>query len=222
MKKFLCFFLSIFIVLSFSGVAGADLIFSPAPGDLWDLEHQQYYTWGIDTSEITSKITDRSGIKTIELTFHEIYNWPAEESKLFVWLLDETTLGATELPDDGGASYDRNTTIFDEFLDFYDPADPDDGGFHLVTYETPDISDDPDIPYGLSNREDITYIFTESQIDIFYAYLSGSTIGFGFDPDCHYQNNGITLRLVPEPAVNLLLGTGLILLAGLSRKKFSK
>jgi len=65
---------------------------------------------------------------------------------------------------------------------------------------------------------DFTYAFTASQLSTLSAYfLNGNDVAFGFDPDCHYWNNGITFGITtannttptPEPATTTLLGTGL-------------
>jgi len=46
-------------------------------------------------------------------------------------------------------------------------------------------------------------------------FLNGSDIAFGFDPDCHFWNDGIafsfttTPNTVPEPTTMVLLGSGL-------------
>jgi hypothetical protein len=46
------------------------------------------------------------------------------------------------------------------------------------------------------------------------TYAMNGIFGFGFDPDCHYNNDGVTLTIetsvpVPEPTVGLLVTVGL-------------
>jgi hypothetical protein len=61
-----------------------------------------------------------------------------------------------------------------------------------------------------------TYNLTSAQVGFLAAYIAnGNNIALGFDPDCHFWNNGITFTInytngaVPEPVSMLLLGSGL-------------
>jgi hypothetical protein len=62
----------------------------------------------------------------------------------------------------------------------------------------------------------ITYNFTAAQLARLNEFFSitDNTLAFGFDPDCHFWNDGIRFEFttsapVPEPATLTLLGTGL-------------
>ena len=74
-----------------------------------------------------------------------------------------------------------------------------------------------------SSPQDITYLFSSSEIDTLNTYvLFDGDFGMGFDGDCHYWNDDITLTIetAPVPGAVLLgmLGMGV---AGLKLRKFA-
>lgn len=129
-------------------------------------------------------------ISTIRLKFDNIRNWNSGENVLYVHLLDSADDGVTVYYDGSGGG--------DAFAG---------QGIELVTYVNL-----PNTP------QDLVYTFTDDQVAAFAAYLlNGSDVGFGFDPDCHFWNDGITLEIgyqaIPEPGCVILLATGAVLAA---------
>jgi hypothetical protein len=63
--------------------------------------------------------------------------------------------------------------------------------------------------------QDLSYNFTADDIAVLSAFAEDGIFGIGFDPDCHFWNDGITLTIetIPEPATCLLLGLGALISA---------
>jgi hypothetical protein len=136
-------------------------------------------------------------ISSATLTFKDIYNWQKEPNQLYVHLLDDASTGVYVGSDTRTGDYFTGR------------------GINLVTYVNI-----PDVPRTL------TYTFTSDQIVSLNRYLQDSRFGLGFDPDCHFYNNGVTLTLetvssVPEPATLVMMIASAATLI-VTRKQFIK
>jgi hypothetical protein len=206
--------LSAAILFAIPTAASADTITINAPATApnsgsggpsqFDLDHHSAYTWRIGGVNLTGQT-----ITGATLTFHNISNWDSNPNMLFIHLLDTAkNSGVASFLDATGTPV-PSSQIQDNFAGSLMNSNP------LVAAGTGNTF--------LTQRSFTTtattyvYTFTQAQLNVLSAYfLNGSDIAFGFDPDCHFWNNGISFSFTttpttptPEPATLALLGSGL-------------
>lgn len=129
------------------------------------------------------------------LFFDDIRNYNDSDNDLYVHLLDSVAVGVAIFTDNQGGG--------DNFAG---------DGVLLNHWQN--------LP---STAQDITYNFSAAELVSLSSYLADGNFGFGFDPDCHFYNNGITFTVetapVPIPGAVWLLGSGMLGLLVVRRKR---
>lgn len=205
MKNFAVFILLAAAVGLAPYVHAAETSFIPSPfADMWDLDHWRYYTWGVDLgfSTVDTPITEAV------LTFNNIRNWDASANVLYIHLLDGG------IPLDGfiaGRDLRASGDYFEQSF----------AGEHVLIDEwTHNGGQAVNLEYRFS---EITLADGRNLLDVFNEYGADGYIGFGFDPDCHYYNSGISFQVVtavvPAPGAVMLGSMGVMLVGWLRRRR---
>lgn len=183
----------------------------------FDLDHYNAYTWSI-----TNNFAAGTTITGATMTFSNISNWDNNPNRLYVNMLDYARNASNNYVD----RVQDNTvdpTRASEFNDYFDSSNALANGAEKIDITT--------LANLTTTASTMTYTFNAAQLAKLNEFFSvtDNTLAFGFDPDCHFWNNGITFSVttannntnapVPEPATMMLLGTGLAGIAAKMRRR---
>jgi hypothetical protein len=219
------------LVLCAAAAYAGEYEFTPNPSNLNDLSHDRWYLW-----KFAWAVSSNSEIVGATLTFTDITNWAYEPlNRLQLHLInDPSTASWTKIGErtEWGAlqkTYER--TDNDNSLDSFGVGANDKriGIYRDLdgTYHQTHLPSDPEITFDFANLANIPSTVTPAPSDVnliddFNLWAADGNWAIGFDPDCHYFNNGVKLTIttrttVPEP-MSLMLGVmGLGSVAGLRR-----
>jgi len=185
------------LILAFASFSSASatltsISFQPSPADLDGLDHHYSYSWRIDNINPSSPIT----VTSATLTFNNIQNWDTSPNMLFVYLLDTATQSGVNTFQDHPLDEAPIGDIVDHFAN----------GAVIPSLLTASTAKIKLFQQSFTTTPtDFTYTFTSAQLVTLSQYINnGDDLAFGFDPECHFFNDGVNFNMtfapVPEPA----------------------
>lgn len=193
-------------LLTLGSAQAVPTTYTPSPSDLGDLDHHLVYTWRIDGVSVNP-----ASISGATLTFTSIQNWDGNPNVLHLHLLDTAKYSGVHSFVDDPTGAAPVTDFTDDFIStrYHGQSN------WLVAAGTSDTFL-ADRSFTLT-PETWTYTFTPAQLAALRADIAnGNNFALGFDPDCHFFNNGIKLTLdtrVPDTGNTFaMLGSAAVML----------
>ncbi len=182
--------------------------------DMNDLDHYYYYSWKINWN-----LPDGEVITDARLNISNIWDWIEEDNDILrIYLLDSPPT----LNNPVTHSFPTYTTVLSSKYDDQKKNNFFGKGPLVGTWTDPKGGNNglykTDLVFTLPVSDPVLADLTDLN-----TFITNNGIwGFGFDPDCHYFNDGITFTIetkpVPEPSTLLLTGGGLVGLWFIRRK----
>ncbi len=230
MKKTIVTSFMIIFMLIYGSAFGGVYTFAPNPSNVYNLDHYYYYLWSIDSSGLEAATNSGEQITSATLTFQNIYNHDNYNFDLWVYQLDYV---GYSIPAGGVYSIWDGTSTSDSIGSNYLNVGEKDLLVHYDKYGSVDsegVYSSDTINSLYEGPSSVTYSFNTTDLANMLALIDGGSFGIGFDPDCHFYNDGILLTVntgipgtpVPEPSTLLLLGMGLIGVTGIGRIRRKK
>ncbi|MCX7725926.1 MAG: hypothetical protein N2053_03650 [Chitinispirillaceae bacterium] len=183
----------------------------PGSGDLGDLDHWKAYLWRIDLNKYVN--FEKEEIISARIEIKNIYNWAPEEGDILrINMVDPKKLVSPNYV----TTYSDNQNPTNYF-----------GIIRPQYYATSLIATWTDLDDN-KTKDNLSFAVNVALMNSYLFNEKGpkGAIGFGFDPDCHYFNDGVRLVLetvsieAVEPSLLSLLGLGVLpLLLGIRNKK---
>lgn len=190
--------------LALASAHALPITYSPSPSDLGDLDHHLVYTWRIDNININP-----ATIAGASVTFTSIRNWDQNPNVLHLHLLDTAKGSGVRTFVDDPAGHVPVVDYTDDFIStrYHSQSN------WLVAAGTGDTFLD-NHSFTLTPVT-WTYTFSPAEVAALRSYVSnGKNVALGFDPDCHFFNNGIQLSLVTRDGNVPETGSTFMLLGG--------